>query len=112
MTTAGQKSGLGDGMDGSRLEFAGRGRMPESRDLRCLDACGKLSGLGTGRDFSLWAGGADDGVWSVVAAGEQPGEEASKAQGSYFEEAASGTRGGQEVHEQRSNGSLMLNDLW
>jgi hypothetical protein len=65
--------------------------MPESRDLRRLDACGELSGAGTGGDFGLWAGGADDGVWGVVAAGEQTGEEASQAQGSYFEEATSGS---------------------
>ncbi len=74
-------------MDGSQLESAGRRRMPEGRDLRGLDACGELGGSSTGGDFGLCAGGADDGVWRVVAASEQTGEEASKAQGSYFEEA-------------------------
>jgi len=102
MTAAGQKIGLRDGMNGSQLEPAGRGRMPEGRDLRRLDACGELIGSGTGGDFGFCAGGADDGVWGVVAAGEQTGEEACKAEGSYFEEATFGSRGGEEVHELRS----------
>jgi hypothetical protein len=72
--------------------------MPEGRDLRRLDACGELSGSGAGGDFGLCAGGADDGVWGVVAASEQTGEEASEAEGSYFEETTSGSRGGKEVH--------------
>ena len=60
-------------MDGSQLEFAGRGRMPEGRDLGGLDACGELSGPGTSGDIGLCAGGADDRVWGVVAAGEKTG---------------------------------------
>jgi hypothetical protein len=91
MTAAGKKCGLGDGVNGSQLEFAGRGRMPEGRDLRRLDVCGELIRLGTGGDFCLGAGDAEDGVWGVVATGEQTSEEAGQAQGSYFEEATSGT---------------------
>ena len=47
----------------------------------------------------LGVGGGDGGVGGVVAAGEETGEEASEAKGGYFQEAAFGTRGGQERHE-------------
>ena len=71
--------------------------MPEGGDLRRFDALGKGRGLsfsggvwiiGVAGDVSVW--GADGGVRRVVAAGEQPGEKASKAKGGNFEEVAFG----------------------
>jgi hypothetical protein len=84
-------------VDRSVLKAAGGGGMSESGDLGGFDALGKWRGLsfggggwaeGVGGDVGV--GGAEGGVGGVVAAGEQTGEEASKAQGGDFEEIAFG----------------------
>jgi hypothetical protein len=68
--------------------------MPERGDLSGFDAFGKMGGLGlvwtegVAGDVSIR--GADGGVRGVVAAGEETGDEASEAQGGYFEEVAFG----------------------
>jgi hypothetical protein len=60
---------------------------------------GNLCGLDTpGEIRGLRLGVADGGV-GVVAAGEESGDEAGQAQGSYFKEVAPSTRGGQKGHE-------------
>jgi hypothetical protein len=71
--------------------------MPESGNLGGFDALGKFGELSFGGGVGsegvageVGVGGADGGVGGVVAAGEQTGEEASKAQGGYFEEIAFG----------------------
>jgi hypothetical protein len=73
--------------------------MPESGNLRRIEATGKLGVSGVeGVVGYLGLVGADGGV-SGVAAGEQTGDEAGKAKGSYFKETASGACGGQKGHE-------------
>jgi len=67
--------------------------MAESGNLCGFDALGQIRRLGPI---------ADGGVGVIVAAGEEPGEEASQAQGSYFEEVAPSARVGQKGHEQSS----------
>jgi hypothetical protein len=64
--------------------------VPESGNLRRIEAAGKLGISGVeGVVGNLRLVGADGGV-SGVAAGEQTGDEAGEAKGSYFKETASG----------------------
>src|SRR5271154_6264808 len=85
-------------MNGSHLESAGRRGMPEGRDLGCFDA-GWEVWLSAGGYFGLRVG---RGGWGVVAGGEQTSEEAGKAQGGDFNEAAFRAGFRQEGHELRS----------
>jgi len=90
----------GCGVDRSKLEPAGRRRMPEGGNLCLVQALGELGGLGLG-------GGVEGGgFWGICngvgAAGEKSCEEAGEAEGSNFNEKAFGTGSRQELHELRS----------
>jgi hypothetical protein len=92
--------GHGYGVDRSKLEPAGRRRMPEGRNLCLVEALGELGGL-------RFEGGVGGGCfWGVCdgvgAAGEESGEEACDTQASNFHEKAGGTGSRQEGHELRS----------
>jgi hypothetical protein len=91
--------------------------VPESGNLGCFDALGKLRGFCWGRGVGAEGVAGEVGVGGggaflgVGAAGEQAGEKASEAQGGYFKEVAFGARGGQKGHEQGSRWCMVMHEL-